>query len=461
MFTLTGYFRAFANSGGGPDNAIVQILSETGMFGVAAFGLAASGLIIAVRRNSNQWTPFALASMTFVAASALTNDSVHVPYLLVVALLCAALAGPVNPIQVIRRTKTPAAKTRWLGIWLGTVFVMMVVAADSFALALRERGVEDANGGNTVHAIELLQIATTLDPSNALLQRDLGILMLESGDAAGAYDRLRTAVSMSPADTMAMRAAALAAETLGQADASALAGRAADLRPLDPVNLAFFALVAKQSGSHAEANGALADLLVNEPYIAAAPSWQANFPVGRDLENLLSRAVEKLGSRSADPRSSAERNWLLAETGSQTDVTDPGVQAIASLLQCDVDGAERAVAESRAIRNPEVWDIVAQVMVPRALGDESTAAKAAIRGALLYTPVGGLAQGEVGPGSPVSEAGEDWRIYRYIGASVPQGDTPGLPTFAEAMNRWLTDPVDSARLGAPGSSLASCNLGSP
>ena len=102
--------------------------------------------------------------------------------------------------------------------------------------------------------------------------------------------------------------------------------------------------------------------------------------------------------------------------------------------------------------------MIAQVMVARATGDDAAARNAANRGLLLYAPVGLQAFGVVGSGSPVNDPLENWRIYRFIGPGVPAPDQLGMPSFEEAISRWMYDPIGSARQGAPDSALASCHF---
>jgi len=456
MLTLSGFYRSFPQIGEGPDSAPIQVLSESGLLGFAALAIAMTAVVIAARRNPNRWTPYALASTIIVAGSALTNDSVHVHYLVAVGIVAAALAGPTARTDAHVATHSWSSSGRWLAIYAGAAVVMGAVSATQVGLLLRERGVDAALHGDQPTARGMLSTAVSIDPSNGLLQRDLGLVDFQTGEADQPYRALSRAIFTSPADVAAMRGAALAAMTLGRPEAIQLARRAAALRPLDPMNLEVLALIAGRNGDYDQESQALVELLRHAPYLPAALSWQTQFPTGTELATLLWKAAKGVSSASAEP--SAESEWLFAAAGLHRDDLDPALVAIGALLDCDRVQASAALATSRARQNPETWDIIAQVMVARALGDDDAARHAANLRVLLYTPVGLQAFGTVGPGSPVNDPLENWRIYRLIGPGVPAPEGVGLPTFEESINRWMNDPVGSARRAAPESALATCNL---
>ena len=465
--TLSGYFGLYPQVGHGPDSAPVQIISESGLLGVAAVALAMAGFIAGLRRNGGTLAGFALAGMLMYLVSSLTNDTVDGASQTAVLVIWAALAVPASrswtqlpgeavpppaPLRTPLRIATGIAGAVVAGA-LGAIMIGSFAYAGAAAATVR---------GDGAGALGSLDLATALDPANALYRRERGLTLLAEGRIQAAYGDLMRALALNPADTLAARGAAVAALRGGRPDdAVTIARYAADLRPTDTVNLVALAWVADQAGDTGAERDTLARLLTWAPWMPAAPSWAAIFPEGDQLQTLL-LAADAAGFRSEIPpsRVDAQATWLAAVTGDPQDRANPGLAAITATLGCDPAAALDAAERVLALHDPDMWDTVAAVMALRA-SDRPTQAQRLVDLARQRNPdLASQAAGQLDPAPVLQGATEDLRLYRERGIDRAW---PGLvlPDEAEALSSWMADPLGVAPTAAPGAPIASCTWSVP
>lgn len=460
-FTFSDYFVQYERVGRHADNAVVQLLMEGGLLGMATLGLLTAALVVGVRQARGRYPPLALMGMAIFAVTSLTDNPSDTTNLVVIGLCWAALCTPAAETRQAM-VRAPSWRTAAAGA------AALVVAGASGAILAASAAFDEAQvvarSGDTDAAIRALDRSVALDPGHAMYWRERGLHRAAAGQP-GATSDLERAFVLDPADTANTRALAVLSARAGEVNVALdLAGRAAALRPTDDVNLTTLAYVALMTERDAVADQALTELLRRMPWIAATPQWAAHFPTAKDLEDLQVAARDAWRVRhESSERFALPQVWLdAAVDGNGAPLLDtagwdlPYLHAVDRLLHCDIDGAEAAILEPPP-PSPHEADIFAMILAARAARADERLADAIALADLRNAPEGRYAVARPDPESPFWDPAEDRRLYERD-AVVPVDLGLQLPTEAEGLSAWLMDPSAAARAGAPGSRLAGCDL---
>ena len=458
LITESGFFQGFDNVARGPDSSPVQILAEQGLLGALAVAALVAGFIVAMRHHANRWTRPALASVAVFAVSSVTNDTVHVAQLVGLACVLAALAGP-SKINGNAPVPAPGRRARATVIRLATCAAAIVVGAAvslmQVAAVLHAQAASASAHGDAAAALQRSEAASTLDPRNGYLLQQLGLARLADGDETGALAAFERAVTVSPADVSALRAAALVASDLGRhQEAVQLAARAVELRPSDPTQGLTLALVQAQAGSQPAAAAALVSALQWSPWLPGAPEWPGEFPTGADLTALLRTVVSQPATGPAD-RTALQRTWLASAAGQASNPDDPTLAGIAALFGCDIPDAEHDLAAGSA-RDFSTKEILLSAMLANLTGDAAAVERTWTLGMLRAPSTGWLVKNIPGGISPYADT-DVVRLYGLLELSIVPPPQPVVPTSNEALAHWMADAVETAKVAAPDSGLASCS----
>jgi O-antigen ligase len=443
QMTLAGYHELLQHG----HNAIVQMLVEGGLAGLAGMFIVVAAVVIsalqATRRNR-----VAIAGLTVFAVSCLTDNMSVYGFLIVPLIAWAALASP-------RQATLPATEVRWVR---PAAVVMACVAGLAAAATIASAWAYDlasaaARAGDAQSVVQSLRAASFLDPEYALYQRDLGVWLLADGRTAEARERLGKALEANPADPAAHRAAAIAAAHDGAAEAVDLAEGALNLRDDDAANLLTLAYVSRELGDLAAARDALVRALRFEPRLTASPEWREDF--GGDASLLLNAAHQ---SWAAEPDRDNEhhevRAWLAAMVGKPVlggPVTTFDMAA-AAVIDCRPDNAVVQLGPTANAAVNARWLLV-RIIVGRVDGQpvDDYIAMAGLR----WPIVAFMASNEVTGASPFTALAHDAKFYGRRSISPPDGG-PVFPSPESGLSAWLRDPIGAADRGAPDSGLATC-----
>jgi O-antigen ligase len=447
-FTLSGYFDSHIEIGRHADNSVIQLLAEAGLVGLGALGLMLAGLVIGIRRAGRHWAPF--AGLAIFGLASMTDNPSDSAHLVLIGIVWMALAAP----RASPRNLVPPQRTVRMSAYVAALVIAIATGATLAASWLYERAADGNSGHNPQRVLGLLEAAAALDPSFALYQRELGVRYLASGDVERALSRIGAATRLNPADATAQRAMAIAFFADGRTDlALAAARRAVELGGLHAENQLTLAYVAGHTAAgREEAGRALVAALQPYPWLASSPGWEQQFPGGDSLQRLLESADEAWPEALVDTgRYDTPRAWLAAMVG-RIDDYGAAVGPAVLVIQCKLDAATAAVEERRAERFT-FTGLVSSIIVARVSGSSAAdlLALAKLRTPLLRI----VTTTNLGATSPLGGQIEDTRLYRRLALAPPEMD-PMFPTPDAGLGAWLRNPVEAARVGAPGSALATC-----
>ena len=461
VINTTGVWDRLTNLARGPDSSVVQLLTEGGLLGVIGVATAGAALWVGVRRGRSRFAALGVSGVAVFVVSSLTNDTIFSAQHIVLMILWAALAAPMQQVTVI------AAIRGWAGplVAVATVIALVVVgagvSATLVAAQLFDVGATAGRAGDVVAAQSAMRAAVRWNPAQGLYWREAGFYDYARGETGAAAGALGKAQALSPGDATIARIAALNDLSAGDyAGALASARLAVHLKGTDPAGYAVLAIVAKAAGQADTEHDALVKLLEVEPWLAAAPTWETIFPTGADLAALESSAQAAIQG-NADYREEPQRTWLAAMTGSPEAGNTPGLMAISAFLRCDPEGA---LAQAKAtLAGPAIteWDIVGDLMVFRSLGENELAQKLIERASFVLPGAWGyLANNQMPAADPTVDHREDLRLYE-LKLAVSHPPMTSVPAGYEALTSWMLDPLPSARRGAPGAAVASCKFPQP
>ncbi len=453
--TLGDFFARFPNVGRHADNAVIQLLAEGGLLGIAGLGLLVAGILAGMRRRPTlPWAP-AAGVLIFVFSSFTDNPS-DTTSLVVIALAWAVLAvAPREDARSVEDAGHGRRTVRYAALASG---VVMAVACGLTLLAgwSFDQATAAARRGDDAEVVERLAGAVALDPSFALYRREHGVWLMSEGDPDGARRELEIAFAMNPADATAARALALLATADSRvAAAIAWAEQAVRLRATHAENRLTLAYVAGRGGEGDLAKDALIDVLRNEPWIAAAPDWTTLFPVGDQLNELLAGAQSSAASEPGGSRLQLADAWLAASIGIPApDGIPQDAVASAAIIECRLTQAQAAIEAMTAAEAVSSDGLLARVLVARASGSTSLGDVIALAG-LRWPLLGVLATQPIRGASPFADPATDIALYRRLPMPAPDLG-PILPTGDSGLSAWLREPAVAADRGAPNSGLATC-----
>jgi O-antigen ligase/tetratricopeptide (TPR) repeat protein len=449
--TLSGFFASYDGIGRHADNAVVQVMAEAGVLGLAALGLLAAATVIGVRRSKLRLAP--TAALVIFCVASLTDNPSDSAHLVVIGIVWFAVATPRNPITTVRVRPNP-----WMRV--GFVASLGVIAVACAALLLAslayDRAAARRAGGDEPGALEELSLAARLDPSYSLYHRELGLALLAKGALADASTHVGRAIQLNPGDLTALRIGSyLAVQVRDLPSAMTLADRAVELGGVRPTNSTLQAYVADAAGEADVSRQAVIRALRFAPWIAASPAWSEHFPSAGALAGLLREArLAWLVPDVPPERYVLQRAWLDGLNGVADEVAQTRLRTINALIRCDLVEAKRLVSGMSTIDRSTIGGLLARLLEARISGDQDPSDLLVL--ILLRAPeYAYLATTELSARSPLADRGEDARLYRRL--TMPPPDVgPLLPDADAGLSAWLRNPVAAADVGAPGSGLAAC-----
>jgi tetratricopeptide (TPR) repeat protein len=441
--TVAGYHELLTHG----HNALIQMMVEGGLVGLAGMFVVAGAIGVAALRRERRNTT-ALAGLTIFAVACMTDNPSVFPFLVVPAIVWAALASPREELRVTSTTRW----IRWTTLGLAAAAGLAAVAAIGGAW-FYERAAAAAQRGDATAVIAALRTATSLDPEYPLYQRDLGVWLLSEGRVVEARDRLEHARKANPGDPAAHRAAALAAAEAGDTNALSIARRALELRDDDAANLLTVAYIAQKQGDSVAAREALQLALRYEPWMAATDTWGVEFD--RDVGPILAAASQSWQPVvQSDPEHHQAQAWLAAMVGEPVqaaDVNRPDAAAAETIWCRPEDALERLGPGSGATMSGS-W-LLTRILIARVGGDpvDDFVALAGLRRPIVAF----LATHDVAGASPFTALAHDAQFYGRR-AIKPPDSLPVFPSAESGLSAWLRDPVAAADRGAPDSGLAAC-----
>jgi tetratricopeptide (TPR) repeat protein len=432
---LTDYFQQNSYVGRHPDDALIQILAETGVLGICAAGLLIASVVIMARRyHLPQANMFAI--LVFIFAGLGANPSEY-GYLVIILLLWVAHAFPAEPPH------STATVVSWIRPAIFTAAGVIALATMSMAGAAFafERASANASEKDYNSAVAALSVASALDPGMALYRRERGVARAIIGDRVAALDDLRAAVSLNRADDVAYRSIAVVESQLGNhADATRAASAAVQRVWSDLTNQEVLLRVAAP-GSSESISAARASLLL-APWIGDTPAWKRLVAASIPRSELLANSIEPLvvgGVPFPDPFSAVWRAAADSRQKALEQVLEAVPQlretglSLRSFLACDASAALSRIlaAESREGTDGAYWGV--RLLIERQTGSDET--RSLHVGSLLAPGLPDIAFGAAVPLDAFGGGARDLWGYRRL--PVPHSAATWLVSSQEGQVAWM------------------------
>ncbi len=442
-YMLSSHFRFSPFDPRHPDNAIIQLLVEGGIIGVAAASVCVVTLVRGARKHY-RGEPRAVWALVFFALATIGSNPTDFVFLLVPTLVWAAILVPAS--SAVRVTDMPrggAVPRVWVRIVLGfaTAVVVSGISAGGVASISYELGRDAYLRGHGAAAEAALGVSIAFDPSLSIYRRERASLAFARGDWISAAVGYRQSLVISPNDPVALRGLALA--LLANSDIHG-AARAADnatrLMYLEPANQLVRAATA--SGDPGAFRVAVRVALQQAPSLAIA-SWDGT------ILGFADRIVAARQAVDAEPPAKGHGAFIgqvwLALIADRPDVAaaaaaavDPlerrTAEALAAVATCDIGQAMRLGGQGVSL------DALTIVLATSGVAHDRTAAMA-LRTMGLWNDPGPRVVSALAGGM-----GDSWR-YRRRSLGVI-ADEAGLPSSRAATWTLLTNPADAfAQMG--------------
>jgi tetratricopeptide (TPR) repeat protein/O-antigen ligase len=457
----TGYFDTNSFAPRHPDSAVVQLLAEGGLIGLAAMAIAVAAIVSRLIHGTSSAARWAVVAFGVAAIGGNPTDF-HFMVALAIAWVAYAL-----PHDSSGRVPRGAILARPLDVTIAGALVVIGVAfvASTSARIAYAGARTDVAAGQLASAEASLQLAAALDPGMALYQRQLGAAKLMAGDATGAMPWLRSATRINPNDDLAWRSLALAYDRLNDLAAAADAtDRAVQLQRSDSANLLVSARISVQQGDVSAAGRTLAEVVQAWPEIIAAPGWSGLISGGTPSAQILVRAAARWKSGQPSPEPLDVQPLLIHAlmsgsgdgSGLESGVPPTVAAEYSAAMACEptasglLDGANDADR-----RQATYWAVVAREANLRGASDEPAA--------LLYTIMTGddlLASSGDEMLNPLNEngtrgaSGDRWG-YRRQPIDWPPSSWQ-LPAERSGLERLFIDPTGAVRAAGLDQQLANC-----
>lgn len=439
----TSYFDTFSWAPRHPDNALIQVLAESGLLGFSALSITVATVVILVRRSGSraaQWVAIV------IGISALGGNPTDFGFILAIGLAWLAWAAPnrghTTPAPRIIGRRWPTTVSQVLVSLLVVVTLPTLIAGFVF-----ERARSSAERGEVREALSDFQVAAMLDPGMGIYHRQKGTALYLVGEYASARDALRTAVARNPADDVAWRTYALTLRSAGDPlAASAAAERAVAVQRSDVANLLLAAKLARERGLASDAQALLSEVVQVHPWIVSAPMWSD--AAGNGNRRIVQRATDRwlIGDR-APGRVTQQGIWLSVLFGDEAllnaairtaPMETTTARAVAQSLRCDPGTAVTLEGASAAARRTLwYWEARARYSASTDRFDDRAArALDLIRG---YA-VSSAAHAYLNPINEESRQSADQWGYRRTTVVWPVA-TVNLPSPSAGAALWLRDPV--------------------
>lgn len=451
---LTRYFDTLSWAPRHPDNAIIQVLPEAGLLGLAALMLVAVSVLAAVfrgRSGAARWVAVAFA------VACLGTNPTDFAFLVAMGLAWVAYAAPHGrapvPVGEVQPRRLRAASVVAVAV-ISLAYVSTLAAAFSYDVARSA-----VARGATAEAEDALDTAIGLDPGMALYHRQRGALAYLVHDAVGAVTDLERAVGLNPSDDLAWRTLALARVAAGdRAGAHEALDRAVAAQRSDAVNLLLAARSAAEAGRQEDAVERLAEVVQSWPGITAAAGWQDLLPGSVTTADIVDEAAERWLRQAPTPEFVLDQGVWLGVLSGRPDILNAAIargpidedqsRTLASLIACDPEAAAGLGDASPAQRRSHVyWQLRVRASVLAGAVDLDAVQALQIMTSGSYTPAAsGLTM------NPLNEnagyGGDRWG-YRRPPIEWPTAPTT-LPSTYAGTSLWMFDPsgaVDAAGLG--------------
>jgi tetratricopeptide (TPR) repeat protein len=444
-YFLTDYFAKVNYAPRHPDNAVAQLIVETGLLGVASATIVLVAMVSAAR---SRWraNPAATWALTAFLVACVGTNPTDFLFLLVPALIWAAILVSASPKP--SSSPLPPRQERPLTSRLVTLAALPVMAA-VLLTAAGSIAYQVANdryrAGDAVGAAHALDAAVALDPGQALYWRERGSLHLASGNPEGGITAFKRSLALVPWDPGARRGLALAHLASGDSGAGlADALAAARIQPHSAASAIVVAVASLQRGELDTSARALSTALLEAPYLGFEP-WPDTVLGQFDVGQALAAAAQTAGGyRAGETGVDAVLVVLMAGGGDALAAASSGStisgRALAAVADCDQAAAEREIRLATAVEREYVYFWIASSVVSQ-----------------VFPGVGAsgpeLAARSVGlPGSPgpvtsslVADGGEDVLRYRRTSLDV-RTPTTAMPSVSRGLWLLTNDPTKAMSL---------------
>lgn len=451
-YFLTDYFADRTYAPRHPDNAMVQLLAESGLLGLLAGTAVLVAIALAARRTWRR-NPHAVWALTAFLVACVGTNPTDFLFLVVPALIWAAMLAPIELNQPAR--SSPSRAWRWLLgaalIPVGAGLVLTAIGSAAYQVARDWRA-----DGYDAPALTALGLAVAVDPSQSFYWRERAAVQLADSEPQAAIRGFEHALELTPFDPVTRRGLALAQLAAGHPlVAVAQAQAAVASQPHDVKSAVVLSAAAMAADAFDLSVSALSNALLDLPYLAFA-SWTDTAISQASRQGALAAA-----SHSADGRLGDEVTIfpvlivLMSGSGDPDEAAAKALaaathsaRALAAVAKCDAEAAAREIhlAETTEREVGSFW--VASAVVSRvfpsakALGTDFAA---------LYL---GLNE-NTGPATESLLSGDIGDEDRYrrssIGVSSPVLVMPGA-----FMGRWLLVNEPLASLSALSGVPAGC-----
>ena len=456
----TAYFDTNTWAPRHPDSAVVQIVAEGGLLGLAALAITASVALVTSFRGrfvSARWV-----AAVFAVSSLAANPTVF-PFLIVVAIAWMAFATPHSDVPVT------AQSPRWRPVRVATLacssVIVLAVASMTIAAWAYESARAAVGSGDYRTAEGALNSAIALDPSMALYRRERGELALFDSRPAAAVADLAQATTTNPSDDLAWRALGMAYSAVGDTTAAEQAlEEALATRRADVVNLIYVAQWMDANGDETGGTELLAEAVQSWPTIVAAPAWDGVLPPGITTAQIVDRATQRWALGMSTPAPPTDQGLWLAAMSGRSNLDQRAIDSAAmssalaetelDLLRCSDLGAGRLDEATRSdVSSANYWTlrILASSLAGRP-DDDATLAARALSGH-GYDPAD-----ESVTLNPLNESGEfstDAWGYRRRSINWPLAG-PVLPDPGSGLLRWLLHPRVAVQAAGLTAELPAC-----
>lgn len=458
---LTPYFDARSWAPRHPDNALIQVVAEAGILGLAALLIVGAALLLAVfrgRSTAARWVAIVIVVTT------LGSNPTDFPFLVAIGIAWAAYASPrsTDPHEILE-PPTPSRLRR--GLTLTVLGVAAALHASTLAAGFAyEHARAAASDGDFAGAEEALSLAIHLDPGMALYHRQRGTIAYLQGSAPAAIADLQRAVGLNPSDDLGWRILALAHEANGQSEeAYAAATRSVTVQRSDVSNTL---LLARTTATQGRPGGAaiLAELVQSWPAALAAPGWADLLPPGVSNRDILDEAADRWlqGARTTEIPSD-QGIWLGVLAG-RPDVLSTAVQrygnerlaqALVAVISCQGTASSMLADPTHAeLRTHAYWQL--RVRASAAEGDVDLDALQ-----ILQIMAGGPYR-PPSPGATLNPLNENTGLsadrwgYRRQPIEWPEGPV-SLPSVHAGAALWMFNPRAAAEVAGLTDLLPRCS----
>jgi O-antigen ligase len=457
----TNYFDTNSFAPRHADGALLQLLVESGLAGLAAAVVVLTTVVPAVFQGRSRAARFALVTCL---ASGIGLSPSQFAFIVAMAIAWVAFGVPRETLPDSHTVGRRSMQLRTLSVAaasiVGLAFGSTMVADFAY---LSARAAVDRQ--NFREAEASLNLATILDPGLAIYSRQLGTVRLISSDPRKAVIALERATAINPSDDLAWRILGLAYSKVGvEEDSRTAIERAIDMQRSDPTNLLLLAKLLRDEGNLPAASDVLAEIVQAWPMIVAAPGWTA-FARPFSTNEILEQAHDRWSRGAASPEPLSWQSLLIGVMVGATDaeLDNEPAQMTASLraaylavMRCDPYAGEALSAATDADRRkPIYWALaIRQATIEgHDIRDYQILYRIMTNDPLLstYRPR---------PLNPLSEngaRGSDPDLWGYRRQSIDWPDTPwDLPSPLAGYAQWHRQPTPTVQAAGLARVLHAC-----